>query len=46
MKMLGFDSVIEVAIGADMCTIEEAMDFQEKVLRIYCNPTFSSEYAD
>ena len=31
MKMLGFDSVIEVAIGADMCTIEEAKDFLEKV---------------
>ena len=31
MKMLGFDSVVEVAIGADMCTIEEAKDFLEKV---------------
>ena len=31
MKMLGFDRVVEVAIGADMCTIEEAKDFMEKV---------------
>ena len=31
MKMVGFDSVVEVAIGADMCTIEEAKDFLEKV---------------
>ena len=31
MKKLGFDSVVEVAIGADMCTIEEAKDFLEKV---------------
>ena len=31
MKMLGFDDVVEVAIGADLCTIEEAKDFMEKV---------------
>ena len=31
MKMLGFDSVVEVAIGADVCTIEEAKDFLENV---------------
>ncbi len=31
MKALGFDRVVEVAIGADMCTIEEARDFLEKV---------------
>ncbi len=31
MKALGFDRVVEVAVGADMCTIEEAKDFQEKV---------------
>ena len=31
MKALGFDQVVEVAIGADMCTIEEARDFMEKV---------------
>lgn len=31
MKVLGFDRVVEVAIGADMCTIEEAKDFLEKV---------------
>ena len=26
MKLLGFDNVVEVAIGADLCTIEEAKD--------------------
>ncbi len=31
MKTLGFDQVVEVAVGADMCTIEEAKDFLEKV---------------
>ena len=31
MKLLGFDHVVEVAVGADMCTIEEAKDFMEKV---------------
>ena len=31
MEMLGFDRVVEVAVGADMCTIEEAKDFLEKV---------------
>ena len=31
MKVLGFDRTVEVAIGADMCTIEEAKDFLEKV---------------
>jgi len=31
MKMLGFARVVEVAIGADLCTIEEAKDFMEKV---------------
>ena len=31
MKMLGFHRVVEVAVGADMCTIEEARDFLEKV---------------
>ncbi len=31
MKMLGFNRVVEVAVGADMCTIEEAKDFLEKV---------------
>ena len=31
MKMLGFDRTVEVAVGADMCTIEEAKDFLEKV---------------
>ena len=29
--MLGFDSVTEVAIGADFCTIDEAEDFVKKV---------------
>ncbi len=31
MKTLGFDRVVEVAVGADLCTIEEAKDFLEKV---------------
>ncbi len=31
MKALGFAEVREVAIGADICTIEEAKDFLEKV---------------
>ncbi|MBQ3543314.1 MAG: 4Fe-4S dicluster domain-containing protein [Oscillospiraceae bacterium] len=31
MKRLGFHRVVEVAIGADLCTIEEAKDFLEKV---------------
>ena len=31
MKKLGFARVVEVAVGADMCTIEEAKDFLEKV---------------
>ena len=31
MKLLGFRHVAEVAIGADLCTIDEAHDFIEKV---------------
>ena len=31
MKKLGFERSVEVAVGADMCTIEEAKDFLEKV---------------
>ena len=31
MKALGFHRTVEVAVGADMCTIEEAKDFLEKV---------------
>ena len=31
MKALGFSGVKEVAIGADLCTIDEAKDFVEKV---------------
>jgi len=31
MKELGFHRILEVAVGADMCTIEEAKDFVEKV---------------
>lgn len=30
-QQLGFDSVVEVAIGADLCTIEEAKDFMRAV---------------
>ncbi len=31
MKQLGFADVVEVAVGADICTMEEAKDFLEKV---------------
>ena len=31
MKQLGFARVVEVAVGADLCTLEEAKDFLEKV---------------
>ncbi len=31
LKQLGFSEVVEVAIGADLCTVEEANDFLEKV---------------
>jgi len=31
MKTLGFHRVVEVAVGADICTVEEAKDFLEKV---------------
>ena len=31
MKKLGFSRIVEVAVGADMCTIEEAKDFLERV---------------
>ena len=31
MKQLGFKRIVEVAVGADMCTLEEAKDFVEKV---------------
>lgn len=31
LKELGFADVVEVAIGADMCTIDEAEDFLKKV---------------
>ena len=31
MRILGFADTVEVAIGADMCTVEEAHDFLEKV---------------
>ncbi|MBM6715548.1 4Fe-4S dicluster domain-containing protein [Gemmiger formicilis] len=31
MKLLGFAGISEVAIGADLCTIDEAKDFMEEV---------------
>jgi [FeFe] hydrogenase (group B1/B3) len=31
MRILGFSDVVEVAVGADLCTVEEAKDFLEKV---------------
>ena len=33
MRQVGFHKVIEVAVGADMCTAEEAEDFLKKVRR-------------
>ena len=31
LKQLGFDDFFEVAIGADLCSIDEATEFMEKV---------------
>ena len=31
MRLLGFADVVEVAIGADLCTVQEAQDFLEEV---------------
>jgi len=31
MKKLGFSRIVEVAVGADICTVEEARDFMERV---------------
>ena len=31
MRILGFADVVEVAIGADLCTVQEAQDFLEEV---------------
>ncbi len=31
LQQLGFADMVEVAVGADLCTIEEARDFMEKV---------------
>ncbi len=31
MRILGFADTVEVAIGADMCTVEEAHDFLDNV---------------
>lgn len=30
-QALGFEDVVEVAVGADLCTIEEAKDFMKEV---------------
>lgn len=30
-RILGFSDVVEVAIGADLCTVQEAQDFMEEV---------------
>lgn len=46
-QALGFADVVEVAVGADLCTIEEAKDFVEKVpeklpfLATSCCPAWS-----
>ena len=31
MKILGFESVVEVAVGADLCTIDEAHEYLERI---------------
>ncbi|MBP3634153.1 MAG: 4Fe-4S dicluster domain-containing protein [Oscillospiraceae bacterium] len=31
MKMLGFEGVVEVAVGADLCTLDEAKEYLERV---------------
>ncbi len=31
MKLLGFEGVVEVAIGADLCTLDEAKEYLERV---------------
>lgn len=47
MRQLGFDSVVEVAIGADLCTIEEAKDFlravpaEQPFMATSCCPSWS-----
>ncbi|MBQ0042813.1 MAG: 4Fe-4S dicluster domain-containing protein [Lachnospiraceae bacterium] len=47
-KALGFEDVIEVAIGADLCTLSEAKDFEENVpeklpfMATSCCPAWSS----
>ena len=47
MKRLGFADVVEVAVGADLCTVEEAQDFLDKVpdkqpfLATSCCPAWS-----
>ncbi len=48
MKHLGFSRIVEVAVGADMCTIEEAKDFmehvpaQQKYMATSCCPAWHS----
>lgn len=48
MKALGFADVVEVAVGADLCAVEEAKDFIENVPRklpfmaTSCCPAWSS----
>ena len=49
MRILGFADTVEVAIGADMCTVEEAHDFLEKVpekqpfMATSCCPAWSDD---
>lgn len=41
IKQLGFDEVVEVALGADMTTMEEAAELREKgILTSSCCPAF------
>ena len=47
LKALGFSSVVEVAIGADLCTVEEARDFlravpaEQPFMATSCCPSWS-----
>lgn len=48
LQALGFDKVVEVAVGADLCTIEEAKDFlkfvpnEQPFMATSCCPSWSA----
>ncbi|MCD8011685.1 MAG: 4Fe-4S dicluster domain-containing protein [Lachnospiraceae bacterium] len=43
LQALGFTDVVEVAIGADLCTIEEAKDFAEEVMGVSTSETAAAD---